>query len=708
MSTSNASSNKSSSFARTLAFVAIAGVCLVTTGIIEWASQPAEIKEYGKVGQEFYPDFTDPTRAKSLEVYAIDTENVRPLEFRVEQLPNGRWVIPSHHNYPADAEDQLATTAASIIGVERDAMVTRWEADHAKFGVVDPKQEAFKAGDVEGVGKRIILRGPDDSVLADYVIGKNAETDGQSNQDQYYVRMPEEDEVYIAQLEIDLSTKFVDWIKTELLDVDAVDARELVVNDYSFDERQGQITNREVSTLRRESSSDPWTMADLNDENMEVNKDAVRETVRTVADLKIIGVRPKQQGLTPDLKLDRDALQSQRDLDRLQSDLMSRGFLLQAGEGGNQEDLRLLARNGELYVAAENGLRYQLHFGGAFAGSQEELEIGFSSDDDEGEGKKEKADEDVGSENKKEPAEKDDGGENANADDGEETADEDADSEEEDSGKPGRYVFVRVGFDKEYLEEPVKPEEPEKPAELKEGEDAKAEKEEPASKKDAEAPRPENNDAGDADEPAEKGVDSGNENGEKSSAEEENPLAKVREEYEEAKETYDEDLKEYESDLEEYNQKVEEGKEKAEKLNRRFADWYYVIPGDSYDELRLSRADLIKEKEEDDEDGAAASEGPGKIDLKAAAKAATPPIKPAPKTAAEIEGQTAADADVAPKQVKTEAPKEEKKPTAKQKPAPKKQPTPKEKPAPKKEAPAAKKPEPPREAGGDDDEAANE
>ena len=131
-------------------FLGGAAIFLVITGIIEFATRPAAIREYGKVGQEFYTDFTDPTKAKSLEVYAFDAESVRPLDFRVERLANGRWVIPSHHNHPADAEEQLAKTASSMIGIKRGAMVTRWSADHARYGVVNPQQDTLNVEQVEG------------------------------------------------------------------------------------------------------------------------------------------------------------------------------------------------------------------------------------------------------------------------------------------------------------------------------------------------------------------------------------------------------------------------------------------------------------------------------------------------------------------------------------------------------------------------------
>ncbi len=516
---------------RTLTFVAGAAVCLAITTGIHYANRPVPIKEFGQVGQEFYPDFTDPTRATSLEVYIFDANRVQPLDFRVQRLDNSRWVIPSHHNYPADAEDKLAKTASSIIGITRGAMVTRWAADHAQYGVVNPKQDTLSVEDIEGIGERIILRRENDSVLADYIIGNKLE----GNSDQYYVRHPEEEEVYIVKLDIDLSTKFTDWIETDLLDVDSWDVTEVVINDYSFNELTGRITSNEVTKLLRKSSSDDWKMDVLNEEVEKIDKDAVRDTISAFADLKIAGVRPKQQGLTPELKLDRLALKSQQDVTRLQSDLLTRGFLLQPGENDDPENMRLVAREGELHTATNDGLRYHLYFGRAFTGSQEELEIGFSPDSEKQ--KNSMSD-------KEEPATKS-GSENTEEND-----------KKNNSNKPGRYVFVRVEFHTSLLgEEPV---EPEKPAELKEV----------ASKSDI--------------------TDVKNES---SDEEEDGSLDEIQKKY-------NNDLEEHERKSKDFKKNVEDGQKKSEELNRRFADWYYVISAEKFDDLRLSRKDLVKKKDD--------------------------------------------------------------------------------------------------------------
>jgi len=55
--------------------------------------------------------------------------------------------------------------------------------------------------------------------------------------------------------------------------------------------------------------------------------------------------------------------------------------------------------------------------------------------------------------------------------------------------------------------------------------------------------------------------------------------------------------KELQDKHDEWLQKVEEGRELSDRLNTRFADWYYVISSSSFDKVHLKRSDLIKRKE---------------------------------------------------------------------------------------------------------------
>ena len=562
---------------KTLIFAGSAVACLLITGAFELASRPETITEYGRVGEEFYPEFADPTVAKSLSVKVIDADELRPLEFSVEQAANGRWVIPSHHGYQADAEDRLADTASSVIGIKRGAMVTRWPADHARYGVVDPETESVGVDELDGIGKRLTLRGEDDSVLASYIIGKQVDDE----EGQYYVRHPAEDETYIADLDISLSTKFTDWINTDLLDINNFDVRQVVLNDYSFEERGRSlaVTETVVSELSRETSSDDWQLESI-DESKEVDQDAIRETVNAVADLELAGVRPKQPGLGGDLTLDRSVVRSQADVDRLQADLLSRGFLLQPNES-DPNQLRLISREGEVSVGAEDGLKYNLHFGRVFTGSDEELEIGFESGD--GDDSNEPADDGAGESPEDEAT-------------GEETDEDEADEDDASaSGKPGRYVFIRVEVDPKLLGEVPEPVEPEMPEELKEAEAAEEAESEDEDGSEEDTDADESPDEGGEDSDADAEADDKEEDEEAKKREEE--LEKLRGEFEEAKQKYADDQRA----LKEYNEKLEEAKSKAEELNRRFALWYYVIPGESYDKLALSREDLVKEKAADEE-----------------------------------------------------------------------------------------------------------
>jgi hypothetical protein len=42
--------------------------------------------------------------------------------------------------------------------------------------------------------------------------------------------------------------------------------------------------------------------------------------------------------------------------------------------------------------------------------------------------------------------------------------------------------------------------------------------------------------------------------------------------------------------------RIEGGQKRADELNARFAKWYYVISAESFDNLRLRRADLLRDK----------------------------------------------------------------------------------------------------------------
>src|SRR5688500_8868294 len=93
---------------RTVIYVGIAGV----VSLLAWASQPSAATTNVKalVNQPLFPEFKDPLKARSLEIVKFDEGTAELRSFKVAQQ-NGLWVIPSHGDYPADAEQQIRDAA---------------------------------------------------------------------------------------------------------------------------------------------------------------------------------------------------------------------------------------------------------------------------------------------------------------------------------------------------------------------------------------------------------------------------------------------------------------------------------------------------------------------------------------------------------------------------------------------------------------------
>ena len=60
---------------------------------------------------------------------------------------------------------------------------------------------------------------------------------------------------------------------------------------------------------------------------------------------------------------------------------------------------------------------------------------------------------------------------------------------------------------------------------------------------------------------------------------------------------YKRKVEEYENNKSEYEKKLKNGEKKAKELNDRFGPWYYVISAESFENLRLTHAGLVKPKE---------------------------------------------------------------------------------------------------------------
>jgi hypothetical protein len=645
-----------------MVFVGVAAVAALAAVGVRFANQPAAVEGFSDVGQAFFPDFNDPMKAMELSVVKYDAETREPLSFSVKQNDKGFWVIPSHHDYPAEAAERLAKTAASLIGIKKVALQSRSKDDWARYGVEDPGGEVAAAAPEaddkkeETRGTRITLRDNSSNSLVDLIVGKAVE----GREKHFYVRQPDKNPVFIAKLDADLSAKFSDWIEPDLLKLNQNDIVKVTVDQYSVDEEQGAILQGEVFDFQKDKTTSKWDMKGLNPDIESLKEAAVTDITKNLDQLKIVGVRPKPEGLNADLTVSPEVAQNPLMRQVLQTDMQRQGFYIARGEN-NQ--VKLVSNEGELLAGTNNGVRYTLYFGEIARGTAKDIETGL---------------------NDKKPAEgeaKTEGGEaKADGEKGAEGAEADAakpeDKPEDSESGPRRYLLVKVDYDESLLgPKPTEPVAPEKPAILNEeaapapAEDKKPDAPADAPKADAppadapkDAPAAEEKPAADAapkeESPApEKPADPGScdepaaaepvavaepaaaepaapaqdaapaaeakptepaaavpaQEGQPAPADGEQPAAEAPaasaqppvDPKAEAQKQYDQSMGEYEAAkagfagaLKAWESKAKEGKKKADELSSRFGAWYYVISAESFEKFKLTRDAVVGPKEE--------------------------------------------------------------------------------------------------------------
>jgi hypothetical protein len=313
-------------------------------------------------GEPFFPDFQDPNTARTLEVIEFDNDTAAARPFKVTNR-NGLWTIPSHHDYPADGEDRLAETAAGVISIVKDDFRSDNVADHEALGVVDPLDET--ATSLQGRGKRITIKGDNEVVLADLIVGNALE----GRKDFHFVRVPDQKRVYAAKIDTEISTRFEDWIEKDLLQVDQGQIDTVVLKDYSINERTLMVDMRDTVNLTKDGSD--WSMA-RTPGGQELDTTKMSSLLGGVDNLEIVGVRPKPEGI--------DERLSGLTISRADAlSLQSRGYYLtRSGE--------LLSNVGELQARTKEGILYTLRFGEVLFGSGEAISAGADSSSDEASG----------------------------------------------------------------------------------------------------------------------------------------------------------------------------------------------------------------------------------------------------------------------------------------------------------------------------------
>lgn len=348
---------------KTLAFVAAAAV-VAAAAFIAAPDDPTP-EAFSDRGEAFFPDFVDPNDAVSLEVIDFNEATGGINAFSVV-FKGTRWRIPSHHNYPADDKDRLARTAAGLIEVRKDDVVAEIAADHEALGVVDPLDESVAS--LAGRGKRVSIKDGNDNMLADLIVGGNVP----GREGQYrYLRVPGQKRTYAARFDVDISSRFGDWIEKDLLELDQARIEQVILKDYSIDEDTRMLDQRDTIVL---SKGDPDWTANRTRAGQKVDAVKMEDLLKALDELTIVGVRPKPAGLSRSLEDQDEGIGITRsDLASLQQ----KGYYF-TGDG------QLVSNEGETQVRTEDGVIYTLRFGEIVYGAGDEVTAGLVVEGDVG------------------------------------------------------------------------------------------------------------------------------------------------------------------------------------------------------------------------------------------------------------------------------------------------------------------------------------
>ncbi len=445
--------------------------------------------------------------------------------------------------------------------------------------MVEPKPADDQFGQ-QGVGKLVVVEDENDKPLARIIIGKE---DKPSRRDEFaqtdtqlrFVRIPGQDQVYRVQMKADkFSTKFADWIETDLLKLNPWDITDVKLRDYSVIDamtRNGELAQmlnpRADIDLSFDDKTNKWTLKDLElykgkkkessklGDDEELNATKLNDLKTALSTLKIMDVARKPAQIGANLKAGKEYLD-----DAASQDLRRRGF--HPVPTGN-EQFDIVSNDGEAVVSMKDGVQYVLRFGevaGIDSGSDDEKKKSDSGDKTAADGKN-KTDAAAVKKNDEKAAEE-----------------KSADNKSDKKGGLSRYIMVMAQFNPDLLPKPEL-------APL------------PEIKK---APEKKNDGKTDTKSTDAKSTDAKSENKKdvkKDDAKSAGSTAATDSDDQEAvEEQRDRIEKENKRKQDAYNEKVKAGEQRAKELNARFADWYYVVGDETYRKIHLGQNDIIKKK----------------------------------------------------------------------------------------------------------------
>jgi hypothetical protein len=571
---------------QTIIYVVLAAgavIAAIFTGTVNTGGNQDQLRiAREEIGKEVFTGFTA-DNAVELEITTYDEEAARLKSFSVKRDDLGQWVIPSHNDYPADAEQQMSLAATAFNGLKIADLIGTETSLHAEFAVIAPNSETLEVSNT-GVGTLITVRddqGEEYSLIVgkSVAVGNEAGADPRMQKLYFAARRPDDEITFTIELDMDVfDTDFAKWIENNLLDISGLDLTAIDINDYAiYQTQQGPtLAPRSNSSLSLDETDNIWQLNSmlqydgqsaepavitLTDEE-ELNSERIETLKTALENLEIDDVARKPEYLRSDLRASNESLSTPGVISSL-------GQLGLYGDPSTEKDglMELKSANGEIHVSLKTGVKYILRFG----------EVDTKTAGDE---------------------------------------------------TVKRFLFVTTRLDEAIIPKPELsplPEGPANPAATEKKKEESTDKPEtPAAK---EAAKEEAKEEGCQDEPvpttdapAAATVDTPTQEGEPAekpaaptapeNEDEGKPeLAPVQLTPEQLKELRDQITKENARRTQEYQDKLEVARNRVRELNERFEKWYYLIDEKVYNQIHLSNTDLISAKKSTLEDIKGLDEG---------------------------------------------------------------------------------------------------
>jgi hypothetical protein len=553
---------------KTILFIAAAVACVALA--FYTAPDARDPSSQGsKMGQALFESF-DPRSATGIEIVEIDEDDLVSKSIEVSQTEKG-WLIkrPGKVDYPANADNQVKNVSSLLFDLRIIDQAAEGAGEHANFGVLDPS----KANPSDaGIGKMIALKNNTGANLAQLIIGN--EVEGLSNT--RFVRKPEENAVYRVELQNvnDVTTKFVDWVEKDFLDIDKWNIKQVTFDNYEI--KDGKIAPSAKQVLDYDNSE--WKLVGSNiSEDEELDKEKLDDMKDAFDDLEIIDVERKPEILISSLRKGSEFVDA-NNIQELQSSansLIQKGFrpVNELDKDGKplsypngKPKLKVVSQKGEVLVGMKDGVEYVLRFGETYRGPEDD----------------------------------------------------------ENSTGDSRYIYAYARVNESLLEQPVL--EP-VPAPLVEPISDENSSSVPPTTPDSNGSKGDNGDQGQEGKPSVPPIAPPGPppsfippspppsltpppppSPEEINSQETNSSAPSNGEDNFAKEKADRDaeiarIKASNAQKQmEYQGKVTKAQARVNELNENLAGWYYVISNEVYEKIRLDRSDFVKAKEKDESD----------------------------------------------------------------------------------------------------------